>query len=233
MAYPTVMPAYPLQMYSGPGPATAGVDPSLPGFGDGRCGQSPRLPMQPTPYPAPLVTPMVALVLPNYMFPQMGSAPHQPFYPEQTSFPPQAAFSGPGPFSAAPAFPVQPPFGSQNPFPAQPQFQQFQAQPFPYLVPAEAPKTPAPEPREGVSRSSTPRDQASPPLFQSRCSSPLQLNLLQLEETPRSAEKQDGQAPPGGPQGTCMMEMSTVACPTKPSKEMQQVRARSSPNFTP
>ncbi|KAJ8274591.1 hypothetical protein COCON_G00092160 [Conger conger] len=210
MAYPA---AYPMQMYPGAGPETSRVHPSVPGYGNA---QGPCLPMQPTPYSAPLVTPMVALVLPNYMFPQMGSGPHQPFYPEQNSFPPQTAFNGPASFSATPVFPVQPQFASQNPFPAQP---------FPYGMPAQTPKSFAPEPREGASRSSTPqslgaRDQASPPLFQSRCSSPL--NLLQLEETPRSAEKQDGSSPPGGPQGNVMMETSVAACPRKSSKEMQQ-----------
>ncbi|XP_064194336.1 period circadian protein homolog 2-like isoform X7 [Anguilla rostrata] len=224
MAYPAVMPAYPMQMYPGAGPANAQVNPSLPGFGESQCGQDPRLPMPPTPYSTPLVTPMVALVLPNYMFPQMGGAPHQPFYPDQTSFPPQAAFNGPAPFSATPAFHVQPQFASQNPFPAQ---LHFQAQPFPYGMPAEAPKSPAPEPREGVSRSSTPQSlgangQASPPLFQSRCSSPLQLNLLQLEETPRSTEKMDSSAPPGGSQGNGVMDKGSAAGPAKSGQEKQQ-----------
>ncbi|KAJ8270199.1 hypothetical protein GJAV_G00111490 [Gymnothorax javanicus] len=224
MAYPTIMPGYPMQMYPGAGPANAQADPSVPGFGDNQCGQDPHRPMQQTPYPTPLVTPMVALVLPNYMFPQMGGAPHPHFYPDQTSYPPHANFNGTTPFPAAPAFPMQPQFGSQNPFQAPPR---FHGPPFPYGVPAEPPKSPVPEPREAASRSSTPqstgaRDQASPPLFQSRCSSPLQLNLLQLEDTPRSAEKQDGSAPPGGTHGNSGMEKSCVTCPAKSTKDMQQ-----------
>ncbi|KAJ8357470.1 hypothetical protein SKAU_G00202640 [Synaphobranchus kaupii] len=219
VAYPGVMPGYPMQMYPGAGPVTTQVDPSLLAFGDGQCRQDPSLSMQPTPYSTPLVTPMVALMLPNYMFPQIGSTPHQAFYPDQTSFPPQAVFNAPPPFSAA--FQAQPQFAAQNPFPAQPW---FQVQPFPYGAPADVPQSPAPE---GVSRSSTPRslgarDQASPPLFQSRCSSPLQLNLLQLEETPRSAEKQDGSAPPGGAPGNSAIVTGSTTCPTISSKEMQR-----------
>ncbi|XP_036409605.1 period circadian protein homolog 2 isoform X2 [Megalops cyprinoides] len=258
--YPTVMSAYPLQVYPGTGPVAPRVDPSLSGFGDSQCSQDPRLTMQPSPYSTPLVTPMVALVLPNYMFPQMGSTPRQPFYPEQTNFPPQPTFPTQTPFTATPTFPTQTPFtatptfpsqtpftatptfqaqapfpappsfpvqtqfGAQNPFPPQPP---FPAQPFPYSLPAEPPKSTAPEPQEAASRSSTPqslgaRDQASPPLFQSRCSSPLQLNLLQLEETPRSVEKQDTSAPPAaGP-----VEKGSTASPAKPDKELQQASSQ-------
>ncbi|KAJ8389590.1 hypothetical protein AAFF_G00118270 [Aldrovandia affinis] len=222
MAYPTVMPAYAMQVYPGAGPAIPQADPSLTAFQDGQCTQDPRLSMQP--YSAPLVTPMVALVLPNYMFPQMGGGPHQAFYAEQPSFPAQVAFPSQSPFPAAPAFPVQPHFSAQSPFPPQ---QPFPAPPFPYGVPAEPPKSLAPEPREAASRSSTPqslgaRDQASPPLFQSRCSSPLQLNLMQLEETPRSVERQDSSAPPGVAQGNSMMETGSVAGPVNLDKDLQQ-----------
>lgn len=65
------------------------------------------------------------------------------------------------------------------------------------------------EPMEGAaSRSSTPASgghepAASPPLFESRCSSPLQLNLLSMEETQRSVERQDNAAPPSGAPGNC------------------------------
>nr|XP_023651504.1 period circadian protein homolog 1 isoform X1 [Paramormyrops kingsleyae] len=112
-----------------------------------------RYPLQP---PPSLVPPMVAFVLPNYMFPQlnppMTSMP-QPFYN------PNPGFSYPAP---APVPPAAPP----------------------------APATPVPTPC-APSRSSTPlsfsqppldREEAESPLFQSRCSSPL--NLLQLEESP-------------------------------------------------
>ncbi|KAI1882984.1 hypothetical protein AGOR_G00240510 [Albula goreensis] len=227
--------AYPLQVYPGAGPMPPRVDPSLSGFGDSQCSQDPRLSMQPSPYSTPLVTPMVALVLPNYMFPQIGSGPHQPFYPEQNSFPPPATFPTQTAFSAPSTFPVQSPFTNQNPFPPQ---TAFPAQPFPYSLPAEPAKIPAPEVepehREGVSHSSTPqslgaRDQASPPLFPSRCSSPLQLNLLQLEDTPRSVEKQDSIAPAGGTQaqGSGATEKGSTPGLTKPDNELQKVSTHS------
>ena len=83
-----------------------------------------------TPYPPPIVTPVVALVLPNYLFPQMGqlgqmgAAPnepaytsHQPFptpptYPtQQPSSPPPAAYTPQAPF-----LPSHTPAPSQHPF---------------------------------------------------------------------------------------------------------------------
>ncbi|XP_072525488.1 period circadian protein homolog 2 isoform X3 [Salminus brasiliensis] len=211
IAYPAVMPAYPLQVYPGTNTMAARVDTSLSGFGDSQGSQDPRCPIQPIqpPFSAPLVTPMVALVLPNYMFPQIGSAPRQPFYPEQgtfsaqPSFPPQTVFPPQAPFQPQATFPVQTPFTTQNPFtPPTP----FPTQPFTFTLPDNPPKPPEPELREAQSRSSTPqsmggRDQPSPPLFQSRCSSPLQLNLLQLEESQRSMERQDSSAPSSGAQG--------------------------------
>ncbi|XP_077445909.1 period circadian protein homolog 1b isoform X2 [Stigmatopora argus] len=107
----------------------------------------------------PMVPPMMALVLPNYMFPPMGAALPQPA-------PAPLQFFGPNFNYPAPA-PV--------PLPV----------PLPVCNPLSVPGTGAP------SRSSTPqsytqthpdREGAGSPLFQSRCSSPL--NLLQLEEPP-------------------------------------------------
>ncbi|XP_069053461.1 period circadian protein homolog 2 isoform X1 [Lepisosteus oculatus] len=193
MPFPTVMPAYPMQVFPAGGAVPPGADPAMSGFGDGQNTQDIRCPVQPPAYPTPLVTPMVAFVLPNYVFPQMSGSACQPLYPEQTSFPAHSAFPGPSQFAPQNPFPVQPPFPGQ---------------PFHYGVPPEAPKTPAAaEPREGPSRSSTPqsagaRDPASPPLFQSRCSSPLQLNLLQLEEAPRSVERADNAGDKGAASST-------------------------------
>lgn len=197
--YPAVMPAYPLPVYPGSGPVPPRAGAGLPGFGDGQGGQAPS-------FTTPLVTPMVAFVLPNYMFPQMGGAPRQPFYPEQASFPPQTAFP------PQPSYPVPAQFAPQAPFPAEP---------FPETLP---------EARGGLSRSSTPvsagaRDRTSPPLFESRCSSPLQLNLLQLEETPRSVERQDSSAPPPGALGNGTGEKAGAGGATKPGEELQQVGA--------
>lgn len=134
---------------------------------------------QPLPVPDPsrfpptqMVPPMMAFVLPNYMFPQMGVPMCQPG-------------STPGPF-------YNPNFGYQGaPAAAVP----AAAVPAVAVPTAAVPTTvsnPMPTPGTcALSRSSTPqsytqtpadREGAESPLFQSRCSSPL--NLLQLEESP-------------------------------------------------
>ncbi|XP_060922576.1 period circadian protein homolog 1b isoform X2 [Limanda limanda] len=123
---------------------------------------------QPLPIPVPsrfpptqMVPPMMALVLPNYIFPQMGAPISQPgaapghFYNPNFTYPSATA-------AVAPA-----------------------------IIPTVI-SSPVPIPGNCVpSRSSTPQsynqmpadhEGAESPLFQSRCSSPL--NLLQLEETP-------------------------------------------------
>ncbi|KAJ8410918.1 hypothetical protein AAFF_G00188750 [Aldrovandia affinis] len=87
--------------------------------------------------------------------------------------------------------------------------------PFTYSLPADPLKA------SGLSRSSTPlsapREQDSPPLFESRCSSPLQLNLLQLEETHSSA-------PPAGAHRSSAWENGSTGGSGKPNKEqLQQV----------
>uniref|UniRef100_A0A8C3AG05 Period circadian clock 1b n=1 Tax=Cyclopterus lumpus TaxID=8103 RepID=A0A8C3AG05_CYCLU len=106
--------------------------------------------------PTQLVPPMVTLVLPNYMFPQMGAPIAQPgpvpghFFNPNFTYPvaTQAAITAvsrplPIPATCAPSRSITPQSYSQTP-----------------------------ADREG----------AESPLFQSRCSSPL--NLLQLEESP-------------------------------------------------
>lgn len=291
VSYPAMVPAYPLSVYPTAPAAPAQAprpDPSLStGFGEGQSSQA--APPTGTPFPAPIVTPVVALVLPNYLFPQigqlsqmpqMGATPRPTFFPEQTQTQPtytaqqpfqatqpaysiqtQPPYTGQQPFSAQPAFTpqqsfqapqtaystqqpfqTQPAYTTQQPFQTQPAYttqQHFQApqtayttqqpftaqpsfpvqtqfvaqasypaQPFPYGLATEPPKPPAMEPREGAaSRSSTPasggREPAtSPPLFESRCSSPLQLNLLSMEEGQRSVERQDSTAPLAGAQGS-------------------------------
>ncbi|KAG7319728.1 hypothetical protein KOW79_016871 [Hemibagrus wyckioides] len=212
IAYPAVVPSYPHQVYPGTNPMPSRVDAPLSAFGDSQS-QNPRFPMQPMQpqFPAPLVAPMVALVLPNYMFPQLGSAPRQPFYPEQALFPPSQV-----PFQPQTTFPLQAQFAPQNAFPVQP---------FPFTPLDKQPKSAEPETREEPSRSSTPeslggRDQSSPPLFQSRCSSPLQLNLLQLEESQRSNERQETTATAAGTQGSTAVEKGASAgTQTKTDKE--------------
>uniref|UniRef100_A0AAZ3PGG7 Period circadian protein homolog 2 n=1 Tax=Oncorhynchus tshawytscha TaxID=74940 RepID=A0AAZ3PGG7_ONCTS len=209
LAYPNLVPAFPLQVYPGVG-TMAGTMPtspenSMPGFGDSQCNQDPQCPapnIQHSPSSTPMVTPVVALVLPNYMFPQMGSgAPgQQPFYQTSLTFPAQGPFlAQPQPFPLQTSLPfppqssstIQAQFPGQNPLAPQTGFP-IPTQPFSSM----AMEPPKPSGETTQSRGSTPgsmdgRDQVpSPPVFQSPCSSTLQLNLLQLEETPCSLQRQ-------------------------------------------
>uniref|UniRef100_A0A8C0FKJ8 Period circadian protein homolog 2 n=1 Tax=Bubo bubo TaxID=30461 RepID=A0A8C0FKJ8_BUBBB len=167
MSFPTVMPAYPLPVFPAAGTVPPAPETSLSGFN-----QLPdsgnTCPMQPSQFSAPLMTPVVALVLPNYVYPEMNNNLPQTLYHSQPNFPTHSTFS------------------SQTPFHYNP-------------------------PSVG------PQDQASPPLFQSRCSSPL--NLLQLEETTKTAES----GPPVGLHGALSEEgaigkiMTTDNCSRKGS----------------
>uniref|UniRef100_A0A8C3LPH8 Period circadian protein homolog 2 n=1 Tax=Chrysolophus pictus TaxID=9089 RepID=A0A8C3LPH8_CHRPC len=183
MSFPTVMPAYPLPVFPA---AAAGTVPPAPETSVSGFNQLPdsgnTCPMQPSQFSAPLMTPVVALVLPNYVYPEMNNSLPQTLYHSQANFPTHPAFS------SQTVFPAQPPFTTPTPFPQQ---AFFPTQPFHYNPPAENEKVPVTETRNEPSRSCTPQsvgpqDQASPPLFQSRCSSPL--NLLQLEENTKTVE---------------------------------------------
>ncbi|XP_019521511.1 PREDICTED: period circadian protein homolog 1 isoform X2 [Hipposideros armiger] len=153
-----------------PPPATtfpAVVQPySLPVFSP-RGGPQPLPPaptsVPPAAFPAPLVTPMVALVLPNYLFPTPSSYPY--------GIPQTSAEGPPTPVSHSPS-------------------------------PSLPPLPPSPPHRPDS------------PLFNSRCSSPLQLNLLQLEDSPRV----EGVAVAGGP--------GSSAGPLPPSEEAAEPEAR-------
>uniref|UniRef100_A0A8C6Y360 Period circadian protein homolog 2 n=1 Tax=Naja naja TaxID=35670 RepID=A0A8C6Y360_NAJNA len=129
----------------------------------------------------PLMTPVVALVLPNSICPQTHNSI------------PQTSCLGPSSFS------VQPSFSSQTMLTTPPSFAasnkihpevHFSTQPFCYNSLANNEKNPVVECQNKLSHSCTQeslglQDQSST-LFQSRCSSPLQLNLLQLEEMPKT-----------------------------------------------
>nr|KAF6295007.1 hypothetical protein mMyoMyo1_000156 [Myotis myotis] len=147
--FPAVVQPYPLPVFSprdGPqplSPAPTSVSPAA--------------------FPAPLVTPVVALVLPNYLFP---TPPSYPYGVPQTP-------------AEGPPTPV-----SHSPSPSLP------------------PLAPSPPHRPDS------------PLFNSRCSSPLQLNLLQLEESLRV----EGGAAAGGP--------GSNAGPLPPSEETAEPEAR-------
>lgn len=236
MAYPAVVPGYPLQVYPRATSIATRTDATLTGFGDNQGVQAPPCPstIHPAQFSAPMVTPVVALVLPNLMYSPMapGPPPAQPVYHAETgAFPAQsqpfaqAAFPGQVAFAAQPSFTVQNQFNSQNPFAPQAG----------YLTPSycfppasETPKAPL----EGQSRSSTPQSgggggggPASPPLFQSRCSSPL--NLLELE---LSVDRQDSALLPSGGQGTNAAEREKGGGGTQAKeRELKQVNQEVKP----
>nr|XP_020648834.1 period circadian protein homolog 2 isoform X2 [Pogona vitticeps] len=183
MPFPTVVPAYPLPVLPPTGTMPQGPEASVSGLNESQgSGNQGALPL--SQFPAPLVTPVVTLVLPNYVYPQMNNGISQVLYPGPPSFSAQPSFSSQALFT------VQPQFTALNGFPSQ---TVFPTQPLHYNPSAESEKIPVVESQNEPSRSCTPQslgpqDQASPPLFQSRCSSPLQLNLLQLEEMQKMTE---------------------------------------------
>ncbi|XP_068959353.1 period circadian protein homolog 2 isoform X2 [Petaurus breviceps papuanus] len=186
-SFPAVVPAYSLPVFPSPGIVPPSGDASSASWasqahGNDLGNSQHYISLQPPAFTAPL-TPVMAVVLPNYTFPPMNPTGHPSFYPGQSNCPPRPPCSSQMVFAAQPDFPVQASSSSQTFCPVQ----SFNYQP------GERERLPAPGVPEGPSRSTTPQsvgrqDQASPPLFQSRCSSPLQLNLLQLEETPKAAE---------------------------------------------
>ncbi|KAM4627846.1 period circadian protein homolog 2-like [Polymixia lowei] len=171
--------------------------------------------------------------------PQPAFTPQPPFQTPQTAYATQQPFQTQPAYTASQAFQAsQTVYTTQQPFTPQPSFQvqtqfvaqaPYPAQPFPYALAPEPPKAPAMEPREGAaSRSSTPASggqepATSPPLFESRCSSPLQLNLLSMEETQRSVERQDSTAPAAGAQGNGMAGAGEKSGTTAKPDDHQQM----------
>ncbi|KAL7875904.1 hypothetical protein AOLI_G00108670 [Acnodon oligacanthus] len=198
---PGMLPLYPLYP-----PLSQHVpDPSMqPGL---------HFPLQNTQMAPPMVPPMMALVLPNYMFPQMGTsiaqpgpaAIPQPFYNPNLAFPYPAASTAPQ---------VVP----QTATLAQPN-------------PSRCSTPQSCSQREGGAE----REGAESPLFQSRCSSPL--NLLQLEESPTNrleavsalASGQQATPPVGGQGGVAGAQTSTnQRSPAGDSKENENGEANES-----
>lgn len=207
VSYPSMVPTYPLYPPATTAPAqTPQAAPSLATTAFGEAQGVQVSPAATTAFPAPIMVPTWALLMPNYVFSQFGQvqpafAPQQPFQPQQSPFAmqPHQPFGSTPPFNVqaqfAPQQPFQPtptPFTSAPTFPVPPQF--VPQTHFPFSIATETSKL---VPREGAaSRSSTPpygarEPTTSPPLFESRCSSPLQLNLLSMEEGHRSMERQD------------------------------------------
>ncbi|XP_021498144.1 period circadian protein homolog 1 isoform X2 [Meriones unguiculatus] len=146
--FPAVVQPYPLPVFPRGGPQPLPPAPAS---------------VTPATFPSPLVAPMVALVLPNYLFPTPAS------YPYGVSQAPVEGSPTPASHSPSPSLPPLP---------------------------------------------SSPPHRPDSPLFNSRCSSPLQLNLLQLEESPRN----EGAAAAGGP--------GSSAGPLPPSEEAAEPEAR-------
>nr|XP_019959203.1 PREDICTED: period circadian protein homolog 2-like isoform X3 [Paralichthys olivaceus] len=222
MAYPAMMPGYPLQGYPTPASIVTSTDPPLANFGDNQATQAPpcQPSIHPVPFAAPMVTPIVALMLPNYMYSAMppGPQPPQPVYHAETGgFTTQtqpfcqAAFPGQGTFMVQPSFGVQNPFSPQNLFAPQ---AGYLTQSYHLPLSSEIPKGLV----EAQSRPSTPQSglgggQASPPLFQSGCSSPL--NLLELE---LSVDLLDNTVlPPGGQGNPAERDKGASGTQAKPS----------------
>ncbi|XP_066578549.1 period circadian protein homolog 1b isoform X2 [Amia ocellicauda] len=202
--HPGLLPTYPLSVYPAPPVSVGHRSPQAAPQG-GPFLQDPQTslhyPQQPQLAPTaapPMVAPMVAFVLPNYMFPQLGApALTHPYFSPTPIFP-----FPPGPVPAPQLHPQHPLLVQPTlpiPTPAAP------------VSVAAAPSLPQDLPQL-LSRSSTPQSCSQPPpdregvqspLFQSRCSSPL--NLLQLEELPNNRQEgnvtlQGSQAQP--PQAT-------------------------------
>ncbi|XP_077413458.1 period circadian protein homolog 2 isoform X2 [Vanacampus margaritifer] len=187
--FPVAYPGSPLQVFPRDTSVVPCVNGPLQGFGDNQ-GAPPCPPgVPPSPYTAPMVAPIMALVLPNYLYPPLGPGLPQPVYlPGTDGFPIQAQLYTQPTFPGQATIMTPAPLNPQNPFTPQVGY----VTPSFYFPPttSESPKAPA----EGQSRASTPQS-ASPPLFQSRCSSPL--NLLELE---LSGDRQDGTALPSAGQ---------------------------------
>ncbi|KAL1259991.1 hypothetical protein QQF64_007818 [Cirrhinus molitorella] len=188
-------------------------------------------------YPTPLVTPVVAFVLPSFMLPQIGTAPRSPFYADTQQaysavFQAQQTYNGQHPFQPQQVYNIQQPLQHQQVYAGQQSFQPQQAYSttqhlqntqgcsthqcfqthtsFTSQQPAFTPQTHfqyemTSDPKHSVIESTECASPLpppnSPPLFESRCSSPLQLDLLQMEE------KQDSHtvAPQFITQGNCSL----------------------------
>lgn len=221
--YPVMMPSYPLQSYARSDSAFPRTEAPPQDLGANQGAQFPLCSpvTQFAPLTSPVVTPIVALVLPNYLYPFIGHpAPPVPVYqvdaggaPVQAQPLDQTAFPSHG------AFPSPPFISSQN------QLNPTLASHLPpsFYFPSSCD---TPKPRvEVLSRSCTPQSgaregPASPPLFQSRCSSPL--NLLELEF---SVDRQDNAAHASGGQGNNMAEREKGASTSKAKKrELKEVQ---------
>lgn len=211
--YPVMMPGYPLQSYARTDSAFPHTEAPPQDLGDNQSAQFPLCSpvTQFAPLTSPVVTPIVALVLPNYLYPFIGHpAPPVPVYQvDAAGAPVQAQPLDQTAFPSHGAFPSPPFISSQNQL--NPTLSSYLPPSFYFPSSSDTPKPRA----EVLSRSCTPlsgasEGHASPPLFQSRCSSPL--NLLELEF---SVDRQDNAAHASGGQGNNMAEREKGASTSK------------------
>lgn len=192
--FPASVPAYPLPVFQAPGVvSTPGTVVAPPAAAHSSftmpvvpMGTHPEFAVQPLPFAAPLA-PVMAFVLPSYPFPPATPNLPQAFFPSQPHFAAHPTLAS----EIAPA--------SQAEFPGRTSM---------LRQPCACPVTP---PAAGTVASG----RASPPLFQSRGSSPLQLNLLQLEEAPESSIGATGTL------GTTGTAVSGLECTAGTSRDRQ------------
>ncbi|XP_072297588.1 period circadian protein homolog 2 [Eucyclogobius newberryi] len=186
MAYPAVVPGYPLQVYTSPN----SVDPCTDAGPSDCTNQGVSAPCPPPihhpPYAPAMATPVVALVLPYYMYSPVapGLFAPQAVYPTEpggytTQIPlAPAVFSAQGAFTVPPPSKIQSPSNFPDKLPHSHSGSLSMSVHFP--LSSEIPKrTPEPQSRPSTPQSGLGEGNSSPPLFQSPCSSPL--NLLELE----------------------------------------------------
>lgn len=191
--FPASVPAYPLPVFQAPGvvstPGTVVAPPAATHSGFTMpvvpMGTHPEFAVQPLPFAAPLA-PVMAFMLPSYPFPPATPNLPQAFFPSQPHFAAHPTLAS----EIAPA--------SQAEFPSRTAM---------LRQPCACPVTPP----AGTAASG----RASPPLFQSRGSSPLQLNLLQLEEAPESSIGATGTL------GTTGTAVSGLDCTAGTSRDRQ------------
>ncbi|XP_027876569.1 period circadian protein homolog 2-like isoform X2 [Xiphophorus couchianus] len=221
--YPVMLPSYPMQIYARTDSALLRTEAPPQDLVNNQGAQLPLLfpGTQSVPVTSHMVTPIMAFVLPNYLYPLIGhQAPPVPVYQvDAGGVPMQAQPFDQTAFSSQAAFATPPFINSQNQL--NPMLASYLSPPFYFPSSNDTPKPPA----EGRSRSSTPQSgesegQPSPPLFQSRCSSPL--NLLELEF---SVDRQDNAPHASVGQGSNMAEREKGASASKAKEREMKERS--------
>ncbi|XP_078524239.1 period circadian protein homolog 2-like [Lissotriton helveticus] len=182
--FPNAMSAHPVSVFT-TGNHSQVYDSSVTGISELQDSININSTMQPSPSYAHLVTPVVAVVLPNYAFPQISNKMSPvgffgvPTFSTHGSFPPPpSVYTASAPFAAQPFIPQEAMFSSHSSL-----FNSSSERKLQLLSEEQSGRSSAPQ----INFS---QDPASP-FYQSRCSSPLQLNLLQLEDALKNAEQSD------------------------------------------